>query len=114
MVLRARLNTTDEYQFLVNKEQAKQAAYLMQMAHAWCWSLVLYNCGICDYPISYAFASAINIDKTWRKNAFAKTATPTFYDIPPGKEYNVYQLIDEAEASNYWNMDDLYYPASPT
>ena len=104
--LRHRLNIMDEYQFLVPKDKAQQTAYLMQIGHAWCWALVHYKAGLTDMPLSCAFASAINIDKTWRKSASASVTTPTFEDIVPGKEYSMPELNELAKQNNYWSMND--------
>lgn len=95
----------DEHNFLVLKQDTEKTAYLMQIGHAWCWSLLHYKLGIYDMPVSVAFASGINVDKVWRKSPDSKTATPTFdREIKPGKEYTMSKLIDVAEKANYWGM----------
>lgn len=94
----------DEYQFLVPKQDAYKAAYLMQINHAWCWALTQYKSRVYDLPIGVAFASAINIDSTWRKNANAKLETPTFnYAVPNGQELDMLKLIKTAKAKHFFN-----------
>lgn len=82
----------DEYQFIYPKANALKAAYLQQIAHAWCWSLLHFKSDIFNVPISTLFASAVNIDKVWRKSAIASVKTPTSTNVFPGKELSIHQL----------------------
>lgn len=91
-----RLGTTlhDELFYIVREEQAVLAAYLMQMAHLWCWSLQHYKLGIHDIPAVCAFASFVNIDNCWRKSPTANTITPTHsLNIEPGVELNMSSIV---------------------
>jgi len=95
----------DEIQFAYPANNAIKAAYLQQIAHAWAWALMHYSAGLTNMPVTTAFASAVNIDKVWRKSAKASVATPTSANIASGKEYSMADLIDIAEQNNYWGID---------
>ena len=92
----------DEAVFCYPTEHAEQGAYNFQIAHAWCWALAHYRAGLCNVPVSTLFASSINIDKIWRKSAYASVKTPTNTEVFPGKELNMHKLNEIARSNNYW------------
>ena len=85
-------------------EHTYKAAYLQQIAHAWCWALAHYSAGLCNVPVATLFASSINIDKVWRKSAKASVETPTSANVAPGQELNMQQLNEIAKINNYWGI----------
>lgn len=90
----------DEVVFYCHKNFSELWAFLLQICHAWTWCLLHYNIGIYDMPLTRAFAESINIDRTWRKAAKgpkARTKTPTFRDIPDGRELGIGQLYEQSE-----------------
>lgn len=94
----------DEYQYAVPDANIEKAAYLFQIAHAWCWALAHYSAGLNNVPISTLFADAVNIDRVWRKEAYASVETPTNTNVLPGKELTMNQLNEIAKSSNYWDL----------
>jgi hypothetical protein len=85
-----------EANFIYKKEDKYVGAYLFQIAHLWCWSLLHYDQGIYEIPASNAFASAVNIDRVWRKSATASVATPTNpVTILDGEELSMTEILEK-------------------
>lgn len=86
----------DEANFLYKKEDRFKGAYAVQIAHLWTWSLMHYTSGIYEIPLGTAFASAINIDRVWRKSAKSNTVTcSNHHRVPNGVELSMGEILEK-------------------
>jgi DNA polymerase gamma 1 len=67
----------DEMLAVVHKDDAKQAAWLFQVAHCWCWAYTAKKLCIADLPLSGAFFSGVAVDGYFRKSVSQSLVTPS-------------------------------------
>ena len=82
-------------------------AYLLQVAHAWVWSLLHFQMGVFDMPLNRVFASGIAIDDILRKDCTKPVKTPTFEYAKLGFEVKMKELVDKGfarRAKNEWKQ----------
>jgi DNA polymerase gamma 1 len=84
----------DEVHFMVKKEDAIKAAYLLQIAHAWTWTFVAYQWGFNTLPNNFVWSSEIDVDKYLRKDIYSPENTlANTQNLPPGKGYSMAELL---------------------
>lgn len=100
--LRARLalSVHDEVRYLVRREDADRLALALHVTNLLTRCLFAERVNMPGLPLSVAFFSAVDIDRTLRKDVQDDCVTPSNcdglqcgYNIPPGESLDIHQLI---------------------
>ncbi|KAL0272832.1 UNVERIFIED_CONTAM: hypothetical protein PYX00_005659 [Menopon gallinae] len=97
------LSFHDEVRYLIPSEHRYQAALAMQITNLFTRSFFAHRMGLYDLPLSVAFFSSVEIDKTMRKEASDDCTTPSNphglekgYNIPKGESLTIYNTVKES------------------
>lgn len=84
----------DEVWFICKEEHAEKLAFLIMVCYSRVWALLHNNLLIADMPVKRAFPSSISIDPILRKSPKASTKTPSFDEMPSGREVDIYHFLN--------------------
>ncbi|XP_026294410.1 DNA polymerase subunit gamma-1, mitochondrial isoform X1 [Frankliniella occidentalis] len=97
------LSFHDEVRYLVPEDKAHHAALALHTAHLLTRAFCASRLGLIDLPLSVAFFTSVEVDKTLRKEAHDNCQTPSNphgllkgYGIASGESLDIYQSIDKA------------------
>lgn len=97
------LSFHDEVRYLIPSEHKYQAALAMQITNLFTRSFFAHRMGLYDLPLSVAFFSSVEIDKTMRKEAGDDCVTPSNphglekgYGIPKGESLTIYNTVKKS------------------
>ncbi|KAJ1526298.1 hypothetical protein ONE63_009449 [Megalurothrips usitatus] len=97
------LSFHDEVRYLVPEDKAHRAALALHVAHLLTRAFCVSRLGLIDLPLSVAFFTSVEVDKTLRKEAHDNCQTPSNphgllkgYGIPPGENLDIYKAIEKA------------------
>ena len=97
------LSFHDEVRYLVPEEKAYTAALALHAAHLLTRAFCASRLGLIDLPLSVAFFTSVEVDKTLRKEAHDSCQTPSNphgllkgYGIHPGENLDIYKAIQKA------------------
>ena len=68
----------DEIVYLVKEEDADLMAMIMNIAHAWSWSLLAYNLNMRDFPPKFAWIDSVEVLTHWSKELGADMNSDRF------------------------------------
>uniref|UniRef100_A0A915JQM8 DNA-directed DNA polymerase n=1 Tax=Romanomermis culicivorax TaxID=13658 RepID=A0A915JQM8_ROMCU len=95
-----------QVRYLVKEEDKYKAALALQISNLLTRSFFVYSVGMRDLPLSVAYFSQVDIDKTIRKESNDDCVTPsnplgleTCYNIPKGESLNIRQLLSKLEGN---------------
>ncbi|KAK3923273.1 DNA polymerase subunit gamma-1, mitochondrial [Frankliniella fusca] len=101
------LSFHDEVRYLVPENRAHHAALSLHAAHLLTRAFCASRLGLTDLPLSVAFFTSVEVDKTLRKEAHDNCQTPSNphgllkgYGIPAGESLDIYKAIDKAGGPN--------------
>lgn len=97
------LSFHDEVRYLVPDDKAHRAALALHVAHLLTRAFCVSRLGLTDLPLSVAFFTSVEVDKTLRKEAHDNCQTPSNphgllkgYAIQPGENLDIYKSIEKA------------------
>lgn len=97
------LSFHDEVRYLVPDDKAHHAALALHVAHLLTRAFCVSRLGLTDLPLSVAFFTSVEVDKTLRKEAHDNCQTPSNphglqkgYGIHPGENLDIYKSIEKA------------------
>lgn len=100
------LSFHDEVRYLVPEDKAHTAALALHAAHLLTRAFCVSRLGLVDLPLSVAFFTSVEVDRTLRKEAHDSCQTPSNphgllkgYGIPPGENLDIYKAIERAGGS---------------
>jgi DNA polymerase gamma 1 len=93
------LSRHDEVAYMVKDGYELQFAYIMQLAHCYCWAKYIKEMGLNTLPLNRAYASSIEVLEYYLKEPNADSATPDMpYNVSKGYSIKKGEILDAIAA----------------